>query len=92
MTQDAIYEPLRKCQQAKYFKKWNGRYIVCQSNDQGAMPMTINDIPEHETKLLMPPDVTVNDYLLALSKIKATVSEDDLTQQQEFTNEFGQEG
>lgn len=92
MTQDAIYEPLRKCQQSKYFKKQNGRYVICTQFEQGAMPMTINDIPDEETKLLLPPDVSINDYLLALSKIKPTVSEEDLVKQQEFTAEFGQEG
>lgn len=52
--------------------------------------MTLNELPEPE--LLSPPDVCLEDYLTALSKIKATVTEADLIRQQEFTLEFGQEG
>lgn len=91
LTQDAIYEPLRKCQYAKYFKKIENKYYVpCQEYEQGAFKMNLNEIPEPE--YLLPPDVCVEDYLIALKKIKRTVSDDDLKKQEEFTAEFGQEG
>ena len=90
MTQDAIYEPLRKCQHSKYFKKQGQNYIPCSPSDEGAFKMTLLEIPDPE-KLLTPP-VTVEDYINALSKIKPTVSEKDLEKQDEFTTNFGQEG
>lgn len=90
LTQESIYEPLRRCQAAKHFKKVNGKFVPCKESDPGAFKMTLNELPEPE--LLLPPDVSIEDYRLALDKIKATVTEDDLIKQQEFTNEFGQEG
>jgi vacuolar protein-sorting-associated protein 4 len=52
--------------------------------------MTLSELPEPE--LLMPPDVSVDDFIKALSKIKPTVSSQDLIKQEQFTKEFGQEG
>jgi vacuolar protein-sorting-associated protein 4 len=52
--------------------------------------MTLNEIPDPDS--LNPPDVDSNDYLTALNRIKATVSEKDLEKQEEFTRDFGQEG
>jgi vacuolar protein-sorting-associated protein 4 len=52
--------------------------------------MTLNDIPEPE--LLKPPETSKDDFIKAMSKIKPTVSQDDLKKQEQFTIEFGQEG
>jgi vacuolar protein-sorting-associated protein 4 len=52
--------------------------------------MSLNEIPEPE--FLKPPEVCMDDFLKALSKIKPTVSIGDLQKQEEFTKEFGQEG
>jgi vacuolar protein-sorting-associated protein 4 len=90
LTQDAIYGPLRKCQYSKYFRKYKGKYVPCDANDDGAMKMSMVELPEPE--LLLPPDICLEDYEMALLKIKPTVSQSDLGRQQEFTEEFGQEG
>jgi vacuolar protein-sorting-associated protein 4 len=91
LTQNAIYEPLRKCQSAKFFmKKDNKFYMPCSPSDPGAFKMSLHEIPEPEN--LMPPDVCLDDYFKALREIKATVSEKDLVRHEEFTKEFGQEG
>ena len=90
LTQDAIFEPIRKCQSVRFFKK-NGKYYApCSPSDEGAFKMTLNEIPEPE--LLLPPDVCKDDFIKAMSKIKPTVSKDDLKKQENFTVEFGQEG
>ncbi len=81
---------MRKCQQAKYFRKINNLYTPCSPSDVGAFKMTLNEIPDPDS--LNPPDVDSNDYLTALNRIKATVSEKDLEKQEEFTRDFGQEG
>ncbi len=90
MAQDAIFEPIRKCQSAKFFRKEGKWYVPCSPSDDGAFKMTLNEIPEPE--LLKPPEVCADDFMKALSKIKPTVSPGDLDKQEQFTKEFGQEG
>ena len=90
LTQEAIYEPLRKCQTANYFKMLNGKYYVSEQNEPGAIKMTLTDISKPE--LLVPPEVTKNDFIKALTRIRPTVSLKDLEKQDNFTEEFGQEG
>jgi len=91
LTQDAIYEPLRKCQQSRFFKNIEGgNFLPCSPSDEGAMKMTLNDIEVPET--LMAPDICRDDFIKALSKIRPTVGANDLVRQEQFTEEFGQEG
>jgi len=90
LTQDAIFEPVRKCSSAKYFRKNEEFYVPCAPSDSGAMKMSMHEIPEPE--LLKPNDVSVDDFLKAISNIKPTVSEADLIRQDEFTKDFGSEG
>jgi vacuolar protein-sorting-associated protein 4 len=54
------------------------------------MKMTMHEIPEPE--LLKPSDVSIDDFIKAISNIKPTVSEEDLKRQDEFTKDFGSEG
>ena len=51
--------------------------------------MTMNEIPEPE--FLKPNDVSVDDFLKAISNIKPTVSPNDLLRQDEFTKNFYKE-
>ena len=94
LTQDAIYEPIRKCESATHFMRVNkdGKeyYVPCSPSAPGAIQMKMHDMANPE--MLLPPDVCYEDYILALKKIKPTVSEKDLEKQEEFTREFGQEG
>ena len=94
LTQDAIYEPIRKCESASHFVRIqrNGKdyYMPCAPSHPGAIAMKMHDMPNPE--MLLPPDVCYDDYILALKKIKATVNQKDLEKQEEFTREFGQEG
>jgi len=52
--------------------------------------MTMNDVPEPEN--LMPPEVCKDDFLKAMTRIRPTVSVNDLLEQEKFTEEFGSEG
>jgi vacuolar protein-sorting-associated protein 4 len=90
LTQDAIFEPIRRCQGAKFFRKEGKFYLPCSPSDEGGFKMTLNEIPEPEN--LKPPDVCKDDFMKAMSKIKPTVSQTDLKKQEQFTLEFGQEG
>ena len=95
LTQEAIFEPVRKCQNAEFFKKipgvngmqWN--YIPCLQNEPGAMKMKMTEIPD--SKALLPPKVIYEDFIEALKRIKITVSKDELKKHEEFTEQFGQE-
>jgi vacuolar protein-sorting-associated protein 4 len=96
LTQDAIFEPVRKCQSSEYFKKVPGRngmqynYMPCHPNEPGAMKMRMTELPD--AKALLPPPVIYEDFIEALKRNKATVNQKDLQQQEDFTREFGQEG
>ena len=90
LTQEAVYEPLRKCQACRYFKKVNGYYYVSEANEQGALKMMLAEIPEPDK--LVPPDVCKDDFKKAMTRIRPTVSPKDLEKQEKFTEEFGQEG
>jgi len=90
LNMDAIMEPIRKCQLSKFFRKEGKFFLPCSPSDEGAFKMTLNEIPEPEN--LKPPDVCKADFIKAMSKIKPTVSAQDLEKQQKFTAEFGQEG
>ena len=96
LTQDAIFEPVRKCQTAEFFKKipgingmqWN--YVPCHPNEPGAMKMTMRELPD--PKALLPPKVIFEDFKEALKRARPTVAQKDLEQQEKFTRDFGQEG
>lgn len=92
LVQDAIYEPLRKCQKARFYKRTGQglNIIPCSPSDVGAFKMTISEITDPET--LIAPDICKDDFMRALSKIRPTVTSNDLIKQDEFTQEFGQEG
>jgi len=90
LNQDAIMEPIRKCQSAKFFRKEGKFYLPCSPSDDGSFKMTLNEIPEPEN--LKPPDVCKSDFIKAMAKIKPTVSKKDLEMQEKFTHDFGQEG
>lgn len=90
LAQEAIYEPLRKCQFATHFRKEGEYYVPSEEGAYGAFKMSLNEIPNPEK--LLPPDVCKEDFIKALKRIRPTVSEKDLDKQQQFTEEFGQEG
>jgi vacuolar protein-sorting-associated protein 4 len=96
LTQDAIFEPVRKCQTSEYFQRIPGvngqqfNYVPCSPNTPGALKMRMQDIKN--PKELLPPKVIYQDFLEALKRNKATVNQKDLDKQEEFTRDFGQEG
>ena len=49
LTQDAIYEPLRKVQRAKFFKFINNNQnlICCSPSDEGALEMKMSDFSDN---------------------------------------------
>ena len=92
---NAGFEPVRKCQEAEYFKKIPGNnefgynYVLCSQNDPGAMKMTLSELPE--PKALLPPKVEFEDFKKCLSSVRCDGFGSDFKKFEEFNEEFGQE-
>lgn len=93
LTRDAIFEPVRKCQKAKTFKKINkdGKVMwqPCSPGDPAAVEKSLMDVKPDE--LAVPASVR-EDFEIALAKVRPSVSPDDLKAHEEFTANYGMEG
>jgi vacuolar protein-sorting-associated protein 4 len=61
----------------------------CSPGDSDAIEKAWTEV---EGDQLLEPDLTVNDFIKAVSTCRPTVNQADLEMQVKFTNEFGQEG
>ena len=87
LVNDALFEPVRRCQRAHWFRRTpGGKWTPCESGDPGAHDMTIDSI---ETSELDVPRVTEEDYFTALSRSTVSVSPGDLGRYEEWTTMFG---
>jgi len=93
-------EPIRTCTLAQHFKKVSGKepksdkivddlLTPCLGVDEGAIEMTLNDVPSEK---LLAPKVTFKDFEKSLKNSKPTVSKNDLNQYDKYTEDFGEEG
>lgn len=95
-VREALYAPVRLCQDATHFKKVAdpaGKYdfiwTPCSPGDPNAVEMSIYDI---EGDKLLPPAVELKHFLKAVANTKAAVSAADLVRHDQWTQEFGMEG
>jgi len=88
-VRDALMEPVRTLQSATHFRRHEGMWTPCSPGYAGATEMTLMDVKPDE---LLPPEVTMNDFLKVLRNARPTVSVKDLERYTQFTAEFGQEG
>lgn len=97
LVRDAIFEPVRRCQRAKFFErvtKANKDGVVkqwwrpCSPGSPGAVEMTLMQVPRDE---LLEPDVLASDFELAIEKCRPSVSQDDLKQYEDWTAQYGSE-
>ncbi|EDO18370.1 hypothetical protein Kpol_1013p42 [Vanderwaltozyma polyspora DSM 70294] len=93
-VKDALMQPIRKIQNSTHFKdisedETKRRLTPCSPGDKGAVEMSWTDIEADE---LQEPDLTIKDFLKAIKSTRPTVNEEDLQKQEDFTNDFGQEG
>lgn len=98
VVRDAIMQPVRKLQQARFFK----RVQVTQEDGSIVKKMTpcSPSDPDREEKSLMDvkgdelevPPVSVLDFEIALESTKPSVSVDNIQQHEKFTAEKGQSG
>jgi len=101
VVRSALMEPIRTCSIATHFKKVSGPdwknpeqtvddlLTACSPSDENGVEMSLNDIPSSK---LLPPAVTVKDFIKSLRTSKASVSSSDLKQYDKYTEEFGEEG
>jgi len=89
----ALMEPVRKCQKATHFLPVNEggqtKYLPCAPSTNGAREMTLMQVPPGQLK---PPEVDADDFFRILDTMRPSVSPQDLIKQEEFTQNFGQEG
>lgn len=97
LVRDALMQPIRKVQMATHFRWVEApsrkdpnqlvRYLTpCSPGAPGAQEMTWVDI---EPDQLLEPELTVQDFLKAVTSSRPTVNKADIMQQVEFTNDFG---
>lgn len=63
--------------------------MPCAPSDPAGKPMTLMDI---KPVLLRCPDVSMDDFMAALARIKPSVNEKDIEDHIKWTHEFGQDG
>ncbi|KAH3672727.1 hypothetical protein WICMUC_004133 [Wickerhamomyces mucosus] len=90
LVKDALMEPIRKIQSSTHFKKLNnGKLTPCSPGAENAIEMNWMQIEADE---LEEPALTIKDFIKAIKTSRPTVNEADLAKQEEFTQDFGQEG
>lgn len=100
VVNDAMMEPIRTMQAATHFKQYAAKdpsvgpymWLPCPPTEPGAVAKRLYEFDESEAKLVNALDLAMTDFIRVLSKVKPSVSQDDLTRQEEWTTEFGQEG
>lgn len=95
-VRDALYEPVRTCQSATHFRKVPNPdnpsdylWTPCAPNAQGAEE---KDLMSIESERLKPLDVSMYDFQRVLANCKPSVGPEDLVRQEQWTEQFGQEG
>lgn len=90
VSNEALFMPIRKCQNAmKFIKLPDGKYTPCSPSDPNGIEMNMYDVPNG---CLKEPPVCYDDYMKALIRIKPSVAKEDLLRYEEFTSKFGQDG
>lgn len=97
LVRDAIFEPVRRCQRAKFFERVSraGKDGVvkqywrpCSPAAPGAVEMSLMKVPRDE---LLEPDVLPSDFEMAVEKCRPSVNSEDLKAYEDWTAQFGSE-
>jgi len=87
LSNEALFMPIRKCQNAtRFIKAADGYYSPCSPSDPNGMEMNMYDV---QNGMLREPPVCFDDYMQALTKIKPSVCIDDLKRYEVYTAQFG---
>lgn len=89
VVNEALMMPVRRCQSATKFKRTpEGGLTPTNPSDPEGQEMTLMQVPPAE---LVCPPVSMDDFMSAISRIRPSVCEDDITEHIKWTEEFGQE-
>jgi len=89
LTREAAMLSIRKLQESKYFREYQGKYYACGPNDPGAFEKPLMEL---ESEMVAIPPVTFEHFTESINKIRPSVSPNDLGVFEKWTQEFGQEG
>ncbi len=98
MVKDVLFEPIRKTQDATYFRKVINEkgeevYEPCSPGSPDGFPATLDSLAsEGLSEKIYPPRINRLDFERALVRARPTVSKEDLVIHEKFTKEFGEEG
>ncbi|CRH01350.1 vacuolar protein sorting-associated protein 4, putative [Plasmodium relictum] len=95
ICRDAVYMPIKKCLLSKFFKQVNKNnkiyYTPCSPGDTDKTKIEKNVMSLNENELLLPA-LTAQDFKIAISNSKPSLSLDDLKRYDEWTNQYGMSG
>lgn len=90
LVRDAVYEPVRRLQLAKQFRKLpNGKWTPCREGEQGENKSWTDFKDQTELDI---GEVSHLDMEAALKRTKPSVDQNQLKEYEEFTGSFGQDG
>jgi len=90
VSNEALFMPIRKCQNAtKFIKDAEGKFAPCSPSNPNGIDMGMYDVPNG---CLREPPVCYDDYMKALIRIKPSVAPEDLLRYEDFTAKYGQDG
>ncbi|KAI8545676.1 hypothetical protein RHMOL_Rhmol07G0057900 [Rhododendron molle] len=93
-VKDVLFEPVRKTQDAMFFRKTpSDTWILCGPTQLGAVQTTMQDLAAEglASKITLPP-IAKTDFDKVLARQRPTVSKGELGVHERFTKEFGEEG
>lgn len=90
LIKDAVYEPLRRLQSANRFKRVvDGRWTPCKKDEEGEAKTWVDFKDQSELEI---GKITREDFLMALKRTRPSVDSKQLSNYEEFTSTFGQDG
>lgn len=95
LIKNACYEPLRKFQNAKFFKKVGNNsqgkavWTPCAPSDSGATKIDKGRLTGDE---IQKNTISLEDFLKAVANTKPTVGPEDLLKYEQWTKEYGMDG
>ncbi|EPR58789.1 vacuolar protein sorting-associated protein vps4, putative [Toxoplasma gondii ME49] len=95
VVRDALFQPLRKCRAATHFKRvfLDGTHFLSPcppgDSDPSKVEMRLMEVPPNR---LLPPELSMEDFIAVLRNARPSVSEEDIRRHEEWTRRFGVEG
>lgn len=87
LCREALMEPIRELQNAKYFTRTSaGKYVACDEGTDGAERKSLMDLTGDDLEV---PAVTMEHMKRARAAVKPSVGQNDIDRINEFTRKYG---